>query len=546
MPGGRALAPLPLLLLLLCEQSSPSRVPPETQAVIIGEEQENVTLPCSNTSNPGGLVSWYRNEPEAAFLLSSNTTLPRESRYSLVNGSSLRITGLGPQDEGNYTCREVLNETLGDHLDHRIQLLVASGPNQISVKISPTGIYPNGSLFVTRGSTVTFNCSSSSHPPPVVEWYFQMPGSNREPFGTNNENFSYFELHNMSPSLQGNYTCFATNTLSKRVQKVTSELLVYYPPWSAPQCWAETVPSGSMLQLICRWSGGYPDPVFLWTEEPGNLILGNSTSGVEILNRSQLSDGKKFKCIGNHTVASGTMGANCVVQINGPTLQSEPMKTCFLGGNVTLTCQVSGANPAAKISWLRNLTQPEEEILPSARYLITHEDSVSTLTILNCSQGVDEGYYVCRAENPVRVREVDIWLTVKKPLNIGGIVGAVVILLLLGVGTVSGFILYYSPNICLKVGSSLRGQDTSDVMVLVDSQDEEEEDVEEEEEEREEEDLPKEITRHGHIHRVTALVNGDVERMGNGLQALQGQPLFLSDTYHLVMADGPDSDFTSY
>ncbi|XP_074062036.1 V-set and immunoglobulin domain-containing protein 10 [Macrotis lagotis] len=518
MPGGRAPPPLLLLpLLLLCPPAAPSRGPPETKAVFIGEEQENITVPCSNTSDPGGLVSWYRNKPEATFLLSSNTTLPPESRYSLVNASSLHITGLDPQDEGNYTCQE---ETLGGHLEHKVQLLVASGPIQININISPTGIHPNGSFFVAKGSMVTFNCSSSSHPPPMVEWSFQSPGANSKRFDSNKENFSSFVLYDMSPTYQGNYTCMATNMLSKRVQTVTSELLVYYPPTSAPRCWAETADLGSMLQLICQWSGGYPDPVFLWTEEPRSLILGNSSSGVETLNRSQLSDGKMFKCIGNHIVESGMMGANCIVQINGPTLQSEPLKTCFLGGNVTFTCQVSGANPKAKISWLRNLTQPEEEILPSSRYLITHGDSVSTLTILNCSQDVDEGYYVCRAENPVRVREVDIWLTVKKPLNIGGIVGAVVILLLLGVGIVSGFIFYYSPNICLK-GNSLRGQDSSDVMVLVDSQDEEEEDAEEEEEEREEEDLPKAISRHGHIHRVTALVNGDLERMGNGLQALQ-------------------------
>ncbi|XP_056677640.1 LOW QUALITY PROTEIN: V-set and immunoglobulin domain-containing protein 10 [Monodelphis domestica] len=516
----RGRTPIPLLLLLLFAQSSRSRVPAETQTVLVGEEQENITLPCSSTSAPGGLVNWYRNEPEATFLLSSNITLRPESRYSLVNATSLHITGLVPQDAGNYTCWEV-NKTLGDHLEHRIQLLVASDPNQINVNISPTGIHPNGSLFVVRGSQVTFNCSSSSHPPHTVEWFFQPPGASNESFGPNNETVSYFVLHNISPTYQGNYTCVAKNMLSKRVHRVTSEILVYYPPQSALQCRAETAPGGFMLQLICQWSGGYPDPVFLWTEEPGGLILGNSSLGVEKLNQSQLSDGQKFKCVGNHIVEPGMMGASCTVQIKGPQAVREPMKTCFLGGNVTLSCEVSGANPPAKISWLRNLTQPGEEILPSSRYLITHEGPVSTLTILNCSQGVDEGYYVCRAENLVRTRELDIWLTVKKPLNIGGIVGALVILLLLVMGIISGSVLYYSPNICLKVGNTLRGQDTGDVMVLVDSQDEEEEDAEEEEEEREEDDSPKEITRHGHVHRVTALVNGDVERMGNGLQALQ-------------------------
>lgn len=89
------------------------------------------------------------------------------------------------------------------------------------------------------------------------------------------------------------------------------------------------------------------------------------------------------------------------------------MKTCFVGGNVTLTCQVTGAYPSAKIQWLRNLTQPEVVIQPDSRYLITQNGQSATLTIRNCSQDLDGGYYVCRAENPVGVREVDIWLSVK-------------------------------------------------------------------------------------------------------------------------------------
>ena len=89
------------------------------------------------------------------------------------------------------------------------------------------------------------------------------------------------------------------------------------------------------------------------------------------------------------------------------------MRTCFVGSNVTLTCHVSGAYPSAKILWLRNLTQPEVVIQPNSHYRITQNGPSSTLTIQNCSQDRDEGYYVCRAENPVGVREVDIWLSVK-------------------------------------------------------------------------------------------------------------------------------------
>ncbi|XP_019806012.1 V-set and immunoglobulin domain-containing protein 10 isoform X3 [Tursiops truncatus] len=390
------------------------------EAVVIGEVHENITLRCGNILGPRGLITWYRNDSEPVFLLSSNSSLPpAQPRFSLVNASSLHMEALSLQDEGNYTCWEVLNET------------------------------------------------------------------------------RWFQVW----------------------------LQVATPPPSAPQCWAELSPGLFTLQLSCRWAGGYPDPDLLWTEEPGGVVMGTSKLGVEMLNQPQLLDGKKFKCVGSHIVGP-ELGASCVVQIRSPSLLSEPMKTCFVGGNVTLTCEVSGAYPPAKILWLSNLTQPEVIIQPSSHHLITQSGQSSTLTIRNCSQDLDEGYYVCRAENPVGVREVDIWLSVKEPVNIGGIVGTIVSLLLLGLAIISGLLLYYSPVFCWKVGSTFRRQDMGDVMVLVDSEEEEveeEEDAAEEEEEEasERDESPKEVTKYGHIHRVTALVNGNVDRMANGLQALQ-------------------------
>ncbi|XP_032732071.1 V-set and immunoglobulin domain-containing protein 10 isoform X1 [Lontra canadensis] len=494
------------------------------EALVIGEVHENITLHCGNVSGPRGPVTWYRNDSEPVFLLSSNSSFPpAEPRFSLADASSLHIRALRLQDEGNYTCQEVLNETRW----FRVWLQVAGGPYEVEVNISSTGKLPNGTVYAAKGSQVAFSCSSSSWPPPMVEWQFRAPDSRTEPFG-NNLTVNCFTLLLMSQNLQGNYTCLATNMRSGRQRKVTTELLVYFPPPSAPQCQAEMSQESLMLQLTCRWDGGYPDPDFLWTKEPGGVVVGTSKLGVEMLNQSQLSDGKKFKCVGSHIVGP-ELGASCVVQIRSPSLLSEPMKTCFVGGSVTLTCQVSRAYPPAKILWLRNLTQPEVAIQPNDRYLITQDGQSSTLTIRNCSQALDEGYYVCRAENPVGVREVDIWLSVKEPLNIGGIVGTIVSLLLLGLAIISGLILYYSPVFCWKVGNTFRGQDMGDVMVLVDSEEEEqveeddgaEEEEEEEEETNEREESPEEIRKHGHIHRVTALVNGNVDWMGNGLQALQ-------------------------
>ncbi|XP_036305094.1 V-set and immunoglobulin domain-containing protein 10 isoform X4 [Pipistrellus kuhlii] len=413
------------------------------EAVVIGEVHDNVTLPCGNISATRGPVTWYRNDSEPVFLLSSNASRPpAQPRFSLVNASSLRIEALSLQDEGNYTCWEALNETRWFH----VWLQVASGPDQLAVNVSSTGSLPNGTRFAVRGSRVDFGCASSSRPPPLVEWWFQAPGSRPEPFGSN-WTASGFSLLLMSPNLQGNYTCRARNPLSGRQRSTTTELLVY----------------------------------------------------------------------------------------GSPSLLSEPMKTCFVGGNVTLTCLVSGAYPSAKVLWLRNLTQPEVVIQPSSHYVISQTGQSSTLTVRNCSQALDEGYYVCRAENPVGVREAATWLSVKEPLNIVGIVGTIVSLLLLGLAIVSGLLLYYSPVLCWKLGSTVRGQDMGDIMVLVDEEEEAEEEEnaaeEEEEEEGEEEEeaasereaFPKEIHKHGHIHRVTALVNGNLDWMASGLPPLQDE-----------------------
>ncbi|XP_026639439.1 V-set and immunoglobulin domain-containing protein 10 [Microtus ochrogaster] len=488
-------------------------------AVAIVEVHENVTLHCGNVTGPRGPVTWYRNDSEPVFLLSSSSSLPPASpRFSLEDAGALHVEALSLEDDGNYTCQEVLNETRW----FSVWLRVASGPDQIVVNISATGALPNGTLYAVKGSQVDFSCHSASWPLPEVEWCFRARIS--EVFGRNLTANS-FTLLQMSQNLQGNYTCSATNALSGRQRKVTTELLVYWPPPSAPQCSVEVSSESATLELTCNWDGGYPDPTFLWTEEPGGVVVGDSK--LQTLSPSQLSEGKKFKCVGSHIVGPASE-ASCVVQISSPSLVSQPMKTCFMGGNVTLTCQVTGANPSAKIQWLRNLTQPEGAIQPSDHYHITQHGQGSSLTIYNCSQDLDEGFYFCRAENLVGVRAVDIWLSVKEPLNVGGIMATVVSLLLLGLAIVAGLMLYYSPVFCWKAGSTFRGQDMGDVMVLVDSEEEDEEEEEEyredigeeEQETNESEELPKETCKHGHIHRVTALVNGNLDRMGNGLQEL--------------------------
>lgn len=92
--------------------------------MVFGKVGGSILLLCRNVSKEATEVVWFQGDPHSfPPLFSSRVAFPPDVRFSLVDNSSLRITELRLQDEGNYTCKEVLNKT--DH-EHRVQLLVAS------------------------------------------------------------------------------------------------------------------------------------------------------------------------------------------------------------------------------------------------------------------------------------------------------------------------------------------------------------------------------------------------------------------------------------
>ncbi|NXA71400.1 VSI10 protein, partial [Thryothorus ludovicianus] len=423
-----------------------------TDEVVFGQVGGSILLLCRNVSKEATEVVWFQGDPHSfPPLFSSRVSFPPDVRFSLVDNSSLSITGLREQDEGNYTCREVLNKT--DH-EHRVQLLVASWKSLSQLILPASAKEP---LFCPDAS-----CIPWEEPPPdeqgaqvVCLVPLLVPSGLRK---GKIPCFSHFDpLYSLGP------------------------FLLCYPPQATPKCWAETSSSGMMLQLFCSWPGGYPHPTLHWREEGQDLensswVISSSSSSdthVETLNSSHLSHRKVFKCVGSHVVKQEQPA--CTVEIKLPSLESEPPQTCFVGDNVTLTCRVTESTPAARLSWLRDITQPGVEIQPGGRFLIAQEGSVSRLTIQNCSQGTDGGCYVCKAQNPVGLRELFVCLTVKQPVNIVGVVGAVVVLSILAVLTVTAVVLYYNPLLCLRACSTVpRNADSGDVLVLVDSEDDEE------------------------------------------------------------------------
>ncbi|NXH37768.1 VSI10 protein, partial [Dicaeum eximium] len=435
-----------------------------TDEVVFGQLGGSILLLCRNVSKEATEVVWFQGDPHSfPPLFSSRVSFPPDVRFSLVDNSSLSITELRVQDEGNYTCREVLNKT--DH-EHRVQLLVASksSPQLSSLPSAfhiPTLIWHRWKNNIYKAQTALSLSHLLTSTKMCVQVTCHTSGICR---GNTSSQVLIVSLLHCCP------VGVSDHVLS----------LLIDPPQAAPKCWAETS-SGLMLQLFCSWPGGYPHPTLHWREEGQDLensswVISSTSSSdthVETLNSSHLSHRKVFKCVGSHVVKQEQPA--CTVELKLPSLESDPPQTCFVGDNVTLTCRVTESTPAARLSWLRDISQPEAEIQPGGRFLIAQEGNESRLTIQNCSQGTDGGCYICKAQNPVGLRELFVCLTVKQPVNIVGLVGAVVVLSLLTVLTVTGVVLYYNPLLCLRACSAVpRNADSGDVLVLVDSEDDEE------------------------------------------------------------------------
>ncbi|XP_069476365.1 V-set and immunoglobulin domain-containing protein 10 [Ambystoma mexicanum] len=455
------------LALLLCH--------PGTEAHnVVGEVGGNVTLQCGNVSLGANEVEWLKSGNDHPVL--SLKWPDWNVRFTWGNQSSLQIKELQLQDEGNYTCSLTEDETNSGFPDHHIQLLLARGPSKTSLSISPNRTLPNGTLYTPTNSILYFSCATDAYPVPSMEWSYYSPiGTPPETFSRENETVLNFTLFHIGPTFQGNYSCAVKNWLNLRKQELAVELLIYWQPKSPPSCWAETSQAGSMVDLFCVWAGGYPQPIFQWSQE--ETVLGHSESDIAgigtadqfvvTLNKTQLQTGKQYECRGSHILQKEAQ--TCTMRITLPTLEPQPMKTCFSEENVTLVCLSTATNPPANFTWLKNLGLDQFQIQPSEKYQITQNATSSLLTILNCSSDPDEGYYVCRAENPLGVRELDVWLAVYSPRNIVGIVIALVILFLFTVGSITVFILYCNPEFCLKGKSRGLSHGAGDVMVLMDS-----------------------------------------------------------------------------
>ncbi|KAM6965389.1 V-set and immunoglobulin domain-containing protein 10 [Aplochiton taeniatus] len=329
-------------------------------------------------------------------------------------------------------------------------------PKIESAAISPATHLSNGTLFVYKGSNVSFNCSGASYPSQNLFWSFQGVSSSNDSLASGSSSWLGFRIEDIQPSSQGEYSCIIRNPLSNMTANWSTQLLVYHAPERHPEClWKIEDPSH--VQFNCSWSGGYPSPSLHWGENhhgPGNevdgslLVAGEADSVVVSLNRSLRLDGLTLKCQGHHPALSPEKERSCSLSLKSPNPEVKPFVTVLEGSNVTLTCTEANSLPPASTTWRRT---NNDAVVSGSRFILSQEGPNYQLTIVNVTKE-DEGFYLCHSENLLMVQAQEVHLTVKLASSAytGAIIGIFLAVMIVGTGIVTAKLMYASRDrICL-------------------------------------------------------------------------------------------------
>ncbi|KAM4577566.1 V-set and immunoglobulin domain-containing protein 10 [Odontesthes bonariensis] len=270
------------------------------------------------------------------------------------------------------------------------------------------------------------------------------------------------------PGDEGSYMCASTLPDNSSFQAHVL-LQVTNVPDTHPDCMYVPAQDPSQVQFNCSWFGAYPPPKLRWGED-GAFQVTNTLSVT--MNSSLLSDGQTMRCTAQHQLLGPGTEKSCSLTLKIPYPVGEPLATALEATSVTLTCSETTSFPPANTVWRKGLQH--DSIVSGSKYVLSQEGLVFKLTILNVSQD-DQGVYFCHSENQLAIRELEVYLTVKKASSAytGAIIGVFIAALIVGSAVIVAKTLYSSRHrICLGGDFGQIEEDRGDMLSLVESDDE--------------------------------------------------------------------------
>ncbi|XP_078095298.1 basement membrane-specific heparan sulfate proteoglycan core protein isoform X4 [Mustelus asterias] len=337
-------------------------------------EGEMLELHCQVTGQPEPRITWYR----AAGPLTANHQ---------VQGAVLRILRVSPADVGDYICRA--ENVVGTR---EVKFSVSVTPS--TTRNAPTVLTYPSPLSVREGEMLELHCQVTGQPQPRITWH-RAAGS----LTTNHQvQGAVLRINRVSPADVGDYICRADNRYGMQEVKFSVSVTPSASQGTAPTAKiypsSTSVTEGEMLELRCQVTG-QPEPRVTWSRPAGSLTANHQVQGhvLRIL-RMKPADVGDYICRAQNVVGtrevkfSVSLAATPSIREGAPIVRVQPRPISITEGQMLeLNCEVTG-QPEPMITWYK-----------ADGYLTAnHQVEGRVLRILQVTP-VDEGDYICRAEN---------------------------------------------------------------------------------------------------------------------------------------------------
>ncbi|XP_048397529.1 immunoglobulin superfamily member 10 [Stegostoma tigrinum] len=361
---------------------------------------DKLQLHCSATGNPKPKIIWR---------LPSKLIVDQwhrmASRVLVWPNGTLSIESITERDAGIYLC--IARNKAGDDMRSLT----------IDVSMKPALIERKQSVHkhVSYGSDLQVDCEASGFPKPEISWslpdgtmvnnMLQEDDSGRRirryiVFGNGTLYYNKVGL-----AEEGDYTCYAQNTLGKDEMKVHVTVMTMAPHIKKPYNRSLKVISGGNAMFHCQ-AVGKPLPRILWML-PTNEIISFSKSryhlhsnGSLLIKNARLSDAGEYMCIARNPGGDDTDLFRLDVASKPPLINGLPRNKTVVKDYAVrhsqkqIDCRVEGV-PKPYITWI----MPDNIMLNAPYYgsrIVVHLNG--TLEIRNV-RASDNAEFVCVARN---------------------------------------------------------------------------------------------------------------------------------------------------
>ncbi|ESN90176.1 hypothetical protein HELRODRAFT_182778 [Helobdella robusta] len=297
-------------------------------------------------------------------------------KYEKLSGG-LRLNDAQPSDAGTYEC---IAHNVNRGTFNRSRFLYA-----------PVLGHAPSSIRVVKETDAILNCSASSYPPPIYQWFKGDPHRGKL-LHKSNTTGSYV-IRKVGYDDEGRYTCLVTNQYGRN--EVTTDLHVAVPPKVKLSRPRDPVLIGERVMLLCEASST-PMASLSWTwtyaqykrnitahlsptkengamsvrgrvSEPtrNDVIIRTDASGMSrlLIESVAKEHGGYYTCVATNMAGTDEMSVHVVVQYPAIITGSQnPVQYAWLGQKRKFSCQAVGF-PLPSVLWFKVVPSVPRNIL---------------------------------------------------------------------------------------------------------------------------------------------------------------------------------------